>query len=119
MNRRADNVQSRQLCPQYRTRMGSIGTADTVYLRRAGRMIPRLPLGVKPPRQGRSGAAENDPTRHFDTENCRTAKGSLDHLVGGHLHDQRQCEAESFGGLEIDDQLEFFGLLNREIDGRR
>ena len=31
----------------------------------------------------------------------------FDHLVGGHLHDQRRREAERLGGLEIDDQLEF------------
>ena len=31
----------------------------------------------------------------------------FDHLVGGHLDDQRHREAERLGGLEIDDQLEF------------
>ena len=39
-----------------------------------------------------TGAAESDPKRHFGTNNCRTAKGSFDHLVGrltGHFFAMR------------------------------
>jgi hypothetical protein len=41
--------------------------------------------------------------------------GSLDHLVGGHLHDQRHCQAERLRRLEIDGQLEFHRLLDRQV----
>jgi len=34
----------------------------------------------------------------------------LDHLVGELLHMQRHIEAERFGGLEVDQQLEPRGL---------
>src|SRR6266498_1665751 len=50
------------------------------------------PIGAQPPR-GMS--------RHW--------LASLDHLVRGHLHDQRHREAERLGGLEIDDKFEFGG----------
>ena len=43
----------------------------------------------------------------------------LDHLVGAELDRRRQFDADRFGGLELDDQLEFFGLLNRESGGFR
>jgi hypothetical protein len=46
-----------------------------------GRPARRL-LGVLLPRLGQRGAAEDDPTRHFGTANCRSAKGSFNHLVG-------------------------------------
>src|SRR5262249_49875329 len=38
---------------------------------------------------------------------------SLDHLVG----ERWDLEAERFGGLEIDDQLEFRGLCDRQVGG--
>src|SRR6516225_1621289 len=39
----------------------------------------------------------------------------LDYLVSGHLQRQRQLHAECFGGLEINNQLNFCDLLHREI----
>ena len=41
--------------------------------------------------------------------------GSLDHLVGGHLHDQRHGEAERLGGLEVDHKLVFGRRLHRQV----
>jgi hypothetical protein len=40
---------------------------------------------------------------------------SLDHLVGATEQRQRHGEAERFRGLEIDDQLDFRGPLDRQI----
>ena len=42
---------------------------------------------------------------------------SFDHLVGELLELQRNLEAERLGGLEVDDQFELGGLLDREVDG--
>jgi hypothetical protein len=39
----------------------------------------------------------------------------LDYLVGCRQQRFRDGEAERLGGLEIDDQFEFRGLLDREI----
>jgi hypothetical protein len=33
---------------------------------------------------GQAESVEDDPSRHFVTVNCRSAKGSFDHLVIGH-----------------------------------
>jgi hypothetical protein len=41
-----------------------------------------------------------------------TLARSLDHLVRSHLHDQRDCDVENLGGLEIDDQLELHRLAH-------
>jgi len=38
----------------------------------------------------------------------------LDHLVGAQQDRCRQLDADRLGGLEIDDQLEFCGLLDRQ-----
>ena len=44
----------------------------------------------------------------------RTRKISLDHLVGADYDRWRNGEAERLGGQEIDHQLEFAGLFDRQ-----
>jgi hypothetical protein len=61
------------------------------------------------------GEAVHDPERHFATVICRIAKGSLYHLVGGHLHNLRYGKAERFGCLEVDDEIELSRLQHRQI----
>ena len=40
---------------------------------------------------------------------------SFDHLVGGGLQSQRYCEAECFGGFEIDHELELGRLDHWQV----
>src|SRR5262245_43211833 len=48
----------------------------------------------------------------------RSAHGnSLDHLVGAGEQGRWDVEAERLGSLHIDGQLDFRGLLNRQISG--
>jgi hypothetical protein len=46
---------------------------------------------------------------------ARAEENSLDHLVGAAEQRQRDGEAEPRSCLEIDDQLEFRGLLDRHV----
>jgi hypothetical protein len=41
----------------------------------------------------------------------------FDHLVGACMQSQRQLDAERLGSLEVKDQLDLYGLLNRQIGG--
>src|SRR5215472_15007694 len=40
---------------------------------------------------------------------------SLDHLVGGHLHDRRHRQAERLSGLKIDHEFESCSLIDRQL----
>src|SRR6478609_7764149 len=42
---------------------------------------------------------------------------SFDHLVGAQENRGWKCDAECFGGLEIDDDVEFGRTLDRQIAG--
>src|SRR5262245_44622637 len=46
-----------------------------------------------------------------------TLARSLDYFVRSRLHDQRDGDVESLGGLEIDDQLELHRLAHRYLSG--
>jgi hypothetical protein len=46
-----------------------------------------------------TGEAASDPERHFATTNCRTAKGSFDHLVGDRDQGRRNGEINGIGVL--------------------
>src|SRR6516225_11260218 len=49
-------------------------------------------------------------------DSCTAANSALfNHLIGGHLHDQRHGKTKPLGGLEIDHELEFGGLYDRQI----
>jgi len=63
-------------------------------------MISRLLLGLQPPRQGRSGAAESDPNRRSTAINYCIAKGSFDHFVGAAEQRERHGEAKPLGGSD-------------------
>ena len=75
--------------------------------RRAGRRPARLLSGVLLPRLPRGGEADCDPKRTFSA--------SFDHLVSKREERRWHIEAERLGGRQIDDQLEFCRLLNRDI----
>jgi hypothetical protein len=80
----------------------------------------RRPLsGVNRSREPVAGAAVDDPKRRFAAINYRIAKGLFDHLVGTELDPRRQFDADRLGGLEVEDQFEFYGLLNGKIEGFR
>ena len=45
------------------------------------------------------------------------SRDSFNHFVRGNEQCLRYCEAERFRGLEIDDWLEFHGLLDWQVAG--
>ena len=49
----------------------------------------------------------------------KLSKLLLDHLVGGHLHDQRYREAERLCGLEVDDPLRACLLVGEAANSGR
>src|SRR5262245_43997832 len=53
-----------------------------------------------------------DPSR---CSNQAWMRGLLDHLVGAAQQRERNGDAERLGGLEVDDQLDLSGLLNRQL----
>ena len=51
----------------------------------------------------------------FWTHGPQQTASSFDHLVGARDKRHRRGEAEHFGGLEVDDKLEFGRLLHRKV----
>ena len=47
------------------------------------------------------------------------AKGLFDHLVGGHLHEQRHVEAQGLCRLEVDEEPELGGLYDRQLSAAK
>jgi hypothetical protein len=80
-----------------------------------GERSTRQLLGDDLPRPPFTGAAVHDPQRHFAPVNCRTAKGSFDHLVSGHKKGLRHGKAEHLCGLEVDNQLELGRLQDGQV----
>src|SRR5262249_2275442 len=58
-------------------------------------------------------SASHLPPPPFPTR--RSSDLSLDHLVGAAEQGQRHADAESPGSLEIEEHLDFRGLLNRQL----
>ena len=61
----------------------------------------------------------NDPKETLRVADYCIAKGLFDHLVGGSEQRGRHGEFKRLGGLEIDDEIEFGRLLDRDIAGLR
>jgi hypothetical protein len=54
---------------------------------------------------------------HFLAHAPRQTTPSLDHLVSSGEEPVRHGEAKRFGGCKIDDEIEFGGLLHRNVSG--
>jgi hypothetical protein len=52
---------------------------------------------------------------HFLTHAPQQSEPSFDHLVGSREQCRWYVEVERFGGLEVDNQLDFRGLLDRQV----
>ena len=81
----------------------------------------RIGLRPRDPRDGRQrGSARGEMEKisarkfHFEPPSRFT---SLDHLVGAADQRQRHGDAERLGGLEVDVQLDFRPLLDRQVGG--
>src|SRR5271169_204557 len=59
--------------------------------------------------------------RHGMSAKCQKRKWPdlFDHLVGANLDRRRQIDPDRLGSLEVDHQLEFYGLFHGEIGGLR
>jgi hypothetical protein len=68
---------------------------------------------------GNPGHANLRPARpsltHHDTVIYRTAKGLFDHVIGAGEQCWRHGEAERLSSREIDDEIEFGRLLDRDV----
>src|SRR6516165_124787 len=60
------------------------------------------------------GDSSKTPAWHVDAARGPSTP-SLDHLVGAAEQRQRDCKAEDLGGDQIDDQLDFYRLLDRQV----
>src|SRR5216684_4444636 len=82
-----------------------------------GRQRGFLPAALSAPAAPRRRA----PRRGGSQPECRGTFGgpSLDHLIRPQQERLRDCQAKGLGGLEVDDQLELGGLLDREVAGFR
>src|SRR5215470_4197325 len=69
-------------------------------------LVPGIPLGLARPCIG-IGMAE--------TSSAMTTPSSLDHFIGARDYGRRDRDAQCIGGFEIDCQLEFARLFDRNV----
>src|SRR6516164_1967924 len=72
-------------------------------------------LATQPPASPAAAPAPPPATPPHSRALRRNLSASLNHLVSGRQQRFRDREAKSFGGLEVDDQIEFCDLLHREV----
>jgi hypothetical protein len=70
---------------------------------------------ANPPHQLTALRARRDRPRRRAAEQRDELAPSLDHLVGAAGERQRDSDAERLGGLQIQEEFDFGGLLNRQI----
>jgi hypothetical protein len=74
----------------------------------SGHGVPREPKPLL-----KREAKPTVPTSQWGIRHC----GSLDHLVRQEQDGRWDREAQRLGGLQVDDQLKFRGLLHRQVGG--